>query len=143
MFYVIEGFLDVILPTTNPQSHGGPDTTMPSQENVPSGRASNQSTSDRESRQPKPQEEGKHLFTVKPGGIAGYLCEAASEFLSDQSFDPSSIVMQHCLICGHQGEDGHLCGIPSTSCFGTAVGETPYRSPDTRKEAYIPSLSTW
>jgi len=93
MFYVIEGFLDVILPVNDPQSQGGPDTKAPPQENIPSGRTSRQSTSNQEPRQPKPQEEGKHLFTVKPGGIAGYLCAGISEFLSDPFTDPSSIVV--------------------------------------------------
>lgn len=94
MFYVIEGFLDVILPVNDPQSQGGPDTKAPLQENIPSGRTSRQSTSNHESRQPKPQEEeGKHLFTVKPGGIAGYLCEGISEFLADPFADPSSIIV--------------------------------------------------
>jgi len=91
IFYVIEGFLDVILPVNDPQSQGGPDMKVPLQENIPSGRTSRQST---ESRQPRPQEEeGKHLFTVKPGGIAGYLCEGISEFLSSPFADPSSIVV--------------------------------------------------
>ena len=94
MFYVIEGFLDVILPVNDPQSQGGPDAKVPLQENFPPGRTSRQSTSDHDNRQPKPQEEeGKHLFTVKPGGIAGYLCEGISKFLSDPIFDPSSIVV--------------------------------------------------
>ena len=94
MFYVIEGFLDVILPMNDPQSQGGPDTNAPPQENTPSGRTSRQSTSNHENKQPKPQEEdGKHLFTVKPGGIAGYLCKGISEFLSDPFADPSSIIV--------------------------------------------------
>ncbi|KAF9647474.1 hydrolase [Thelephora ganbajun] len=66
VFYVIEGFLDVILPVADLQRHGGSDTGIPPQEH---------------SMQSKPREEGKYLFTVKPGGIAGYLsslCNTAS-----------------------------------------------------------------
>lgn len=71
MFYVIEGFLDVILPVTDLQHQDGLDAGIPSQENNSSARTSGQSTLNHEGR----QEEGKHLFTVKRGGIAGYLCE--------------------------------------------------------------------
>ena len=78
---------------TDVQRQGEPDTKIPSQENIPSGWASKQSTLDHESRRPKPQEEGKHLFTVKPGGIAGYLCEDAWKCLSGRFADPSSIIM--------------------------------------------------
>jgi lysophospholipid hydrolase len=69
MFYVIEGFLDVILPATDSQRQGGSDTKNPSTRGNPSGRTSGQSALDREGRQPKPQEEGKHLFTVKPAAL--------------------------------------------------------------------------
>lgn len=93
MFYVIEGFLDVILPVTDLRPQGESDTKVPSKENVPPGGASRQSTLNHESRQSKPQEVGKHLFTVKPGGIAGYLCEDACQFLSVHFSDPSSIVV--------------------------------------------------
>ena len=93
MFYVIEGFLDVILPVTDLQRQGGSDAKLPPQENVPSGKTSRQPTLNHESRQPQPQEEGKHLFMVKPGGIAGYLCEEVFKFLSDPFTDPSSIIV--------------------------------------------------
>ena len=93
MFYVIEGFLDVILPVTDLQRQGGSDTKIPSQENNSSGQTSRQSTLNHEGRQPKPREEGKHLFTVKSGGIAGYLCEEAFKLLSGPFADPSSITV--------------------------------------------------
>ena len=93
MFYVIEGFLDVILPVKDPQSQSGPDMKVPMQENIPSGRTSRQSTSTQENRQPKPrEEEGKHLFTVKPGGIAGYLCAFPSSCVT-LLLIPNSIVV--------------------------------------------------
>ena len=79
MFYVIEGFLDVILPVTDSQGHHGSETKTPSQNNPPSSRASGLPASNNESGESKQQEEGKHLFTVKPGGIAGYLCEDPRE----------------------------------------------------------------
>ncbi|KAF9654096.1 hypothetical protein BDM02DRAFT_3181944 [Thelephora ganbajun] len=78
MFYVIEGFLDVILPVADLQRHGGSDTGIPSQKHVPTGQTSRQSTLNHESMQSKPQEEGRHLFTFKPGDIAGYPPRAAS-----------------------------------------------------------------
>ncbi|ESK92169.1 hypothetical protein Moror_4820 [Moniliophthora roreri MCA 2997] len=57
LFYVIEGFLDILLPEAE------------------SGRISKSSAaSERAQNVKKPQRDGrKHLFTVKPGGIAGYL----------------------------------------------------------------------
>ena len=79
MFYVIEGFLDVILPVTD--SHHGSETKIPSQNNPPLSRANGLPTSNHESGESKQQEEGKHLFTVKPGGIAGYLCKDSRELL--------------------------------------------------------------
>ena len=91
MFYVIEGFLDVILPVTDLQRQSGSDAKTPSQENIPSIRTS---TSNHEGKQSKPQEEeGKHLFTVKPGGIAGYLCEDVCEFPYDSFAHPNSIIV--------------------------------------------------
>jgi hypothetical protein len=90
---VIEGFLDVILPVTDSQPHSGSDAKSPSQENLPSSHASRQSIFNHESRQSKPSEEGKHLFTVKPGGIAGYLCEEVRNFPFDPFAESSSIVV--------------------------------------------------
>ena len=81
MFYVIEGFLDVILPVTDSQRHRGSETKIPSQNNLPLSRTSGLPTSNHESGESKQQEERKHLFTVKPGGIAGYLCEDSRELL--------------------------------------------------------------
>lgn len=124
MFYVIEGFLDVILPVSDPRRYGGSDAKVPSQENLAPGRISRQSTFNNESRQTP--EEGKHLFTVKPGGIAGYLCEEAHKFLFVPFADPSSIVVQHGIVREHQGKDGHMRGIPPAPCSGTAVGETSH-----------------
>lgn len=93
MFYVIEGFLDVILPVADLQRHAGPDTKIPSQETLPPGRMSRQSSFNHEGRQFKPPEEGKHLFTVKPGGIAGYLGEGVHELRFNTFTDPSSIIV--------------------------------------------------
>lgn len=90
MFYVIEGFLDVILPAMDLR---GADAKAPPQDNVPSGRPAGRSTLNNESRKPKPQEEGKHLFTVKPGGIAGYLGENTNEVVSGLFSDLNSIIV--------------------------------------------------
>jgi hypothetical protein len=57
LFYVIEGFLDILLPTNGSQIPGLSDGMTGS-------------------RNDKVQE--KLLFTVKPGGIAGYLCKKLS-----------------------------------------------------------------
>jgi hypothetical protein len=93
MFYVIEGFLDVILPAADSQRHDGSDAEIPSQKNLPSGRTSRQSTINHENKQSKPLEEGKHLFTVKSGGIAGYLCKEACKFPPVSRADPRSIAV--------------------------------------------------
>ncbi|EEB92916.1 hypothetical protein MPER_08501, partial [Moniliophthora perniciosa FA553] len=57
LFYVIEGFLDILLPEA--------ESSRISKSSATSERAQNDKQSQRDSR--------KHLFTVKPGGIAGYL----------------------------------------------------------------------
>jgi hypothetical protein len=40
--------------------------------------------------------------------------------------------VQHGFIRGHQGEDGHMRGIPPPSRLGTVIGETTYCPPDAR-----------
>ncbi|KAK7058594.1 phosphatidylcholine and lysophosphatidylcholine phospholipase [Paramarasmius palmivorus] len=59
LFYVIEGFLDILLPEPESErsSGGAKSTTSEFSHNTDSSRKDNR----------------KHLFTVKPGGIAGYL----------------------------------------------------------------------
>jgi lysophospholipid hydrolase len=64
LFYVIEGFLDILLPTHGSPAPGSSDAMFGSTQSV---------------RSDKVQE--KLLFTVKPGGIAGYLCEHLSMLL--------------------------------------------------------------
>lgn len=59
LYYVIEGFLDILLPTETYKT-SGPDTD--------SVFPHDQTRSDSGRRQTR-----KLLFTVKPGGIAGYL----------------------------------------------------------------------
>ena len=113
---MIEGFLDVILPVTDLQRRNDPDVKIPSQESLPSGQTSGQSTLNHEGKQSKLSEEGKHLFTVKPGGIAGYLCERATKLRYGPFTDPSSIVVQHGLVREYQSKDRHMCGIPPASC---------------------------
>ncbi|KAH0591235.1 hypothetical protein H2248_001327 [Termitomyces sp. 'cryptogamus'] len=66
LFYVIEGFLDILLPSETP-----PVSSACPQNNISSRHDSRTNS--------KPQQ--KLLFTVKPGGIAGYLsslCNTAS-----------------------------------------------------------------
>lgn len=64
LFYVIEGFLDILLPTNSSAAPGLNDATTGSSESLRSDKVFE-----------------KLLFTVKPGGIAGYLsslCNTAS-----------------------------------------------------------------
>lgn len=88
LFYVIDGFLDVILPTDKPSS-ADEKPTKPSK-----SKQSSTTTHDRDhsahsqfpsvssmrgvfteaSTQRNKDRSQKPLFTVKPGGIAGYLC---------------------------------------------------------------------
>jgi hypothetical protein len=58
LFYVIEGFLEILLPISGSPAPGLSNTISGSTESVRSDKA-----------------QEKLLFTVKPGGIAGYLCE--------------------------------------------------------------------
>lgn len=106
LFYVIDGFLDVSLPQDEPvnedeqpsRSKERPSSTSskpssssnkPHQKAKPSFSASGSSsrggrrTESAKSRGGQgPSSEGKHLFTVKPGGIAGYL--GASRYLLER-----------------------------------------------------------
>jgi lysophospholipid hydrolase len=77
MFYIIEGFLDIILPPDDKSQT--PRAEVRSPESGASGRTSRQSTTQSKPNVnaggPHPEAvRGTHLFTVKPGGIAGYLC---------------------------------------------------------------------
>ncbi|KAG7099787.1 hypothetical protein E1B28_001599 [Marasmius oreades] len=57
LFYVIEGFLDILLPDSSDHSASKP---TPASVRTPFT-------------EPQQRDNRKHLFTVKPGGIAGYL----------------------------------------------------------------------
>ncbi|KZV84312.1 patatin-domain-containing protein [Exidia glandulosa HHB12029] len=67
LFYVIDGFLDVSLPSDESSS----DDHVPRTKERSTSTASKPTTSNSNSQPNEP--EGRHLFTVKPGGIAGYL----------------------------------------------------------------------
>ena len=71
LFYVIEGFLDVSLPTeevpTGPREAESATLFTPIHDIKPSKPSDNASK--------KSGRVSKHLFTVKAGGIAGYFCE--------------------------------------------------------------------
>jgi lysophospholipid hydrolase len=65
LFYVVEGFLDILLPVEESRGEGTqehksskPGATRLQSKSIVKGRS-----------------QEKHLFTVKPGGIAGYLGE--------------------------------------------------------------------
>jgi lysophospholipid hydrolase len=66
LFYVIEGFLDILLPVEEPTGR------MMSQSKPSRAGSDPRSIPESKSGSEKPQHQ-KLLFTVKPGGIAGYL----------------------------------------------------------------------
>lgn len=142
IFYVIEGFLDVILPIKDLQRRAESDTKTSSQDNLPPDHTRRQPTSNHGTGGSEPLEEGKHLFTVKPGGIAGYLGKNACRLQLGPPLTPSSIIVQHGLVRRHQGKDGYMCGVPPAPCLGTVVGKTSNCPPDARQETYFPSFST-
>jgi len=63
LFYVIDGFLDILLPLEKPDSKPGSHAEPSPPSEFPRSDASAQ----------------KLLFTVKPGGIAGYLCKGVAQ----------------------------------------------------------------
>ena len=88
LFYVIEGFLDILLPVDEPSKvHPSPPKT-PRPESGPWA-------TPHPAKQPQEQ---KLLFTVKPGGIAGYLGKSTIfvHFFGSRNF---SISMQHGVLC--------------------------------------------
>jgi lysophospholipid hydrolase len=75
LFYVIEGFLDILMPekdpaSENPRAMKVPQQPRPSEDKVFEDEDEPWRTPN-PAGQKKPQQ--KFLFTVKPGGIAGYL----------------------------------------------------------------------
>lgn len=89
LFYVIDGILDISLPPDevadskngreeaehkhSPNVHTA--TMTPGVSSVKQGsiRRNSASTSERPANKKPPGEKRRHLFTVKPGGIAGYM----------------------------------------------------------------------
>jgi lysophospholipid hydrolase len=65
LFYVIEGFLDILLPIERKTEEVKPDPSHPGPRRKSRAKRNN-------------PEHQKLLFTVKPGGIAGYLGEYLS-----------------------------------------------------------------
>jgi len=112
LFYVIEGFLDILLPvkendapplvpnTAQPLSNPEPRWSAPSQDNK--------------------KMEQKLLFTVKPGGIAGYLGPYSSKTYYKQRIlifiATCSFPVQHRIVRRHQGKNGHLCWVFTIAC---------------------------
>ncbi len=96
LFYVIDGFLDMILPADNTssdkekagkQSNGEAPKATQQQRPVPTSWSRSESTFTTGSHgthatgaskgKSTKNSSQKPLFTVKPGGIAGYLCESS------------------------------------------------------------------
>ncbi|KAG6851376.1 hypothetical protein H0H93_005774 [Arthromyces matolae] len=73
LFYVIEGLLDILLPSTTPS------------ESVPSSRPQGNFLSG----QRGGNVQQKLLFTVKPGGIAGYLCKPCAHRRIHYTYEPA------------------------------------------------------
>ncbi|KDR85655.1 hypothetical protein GALMADRAFT_234651 [Galerina marginata CBS 339.88] len=79
LFYVIEGFLDILLPVGDPSKDAPP--TVPKTPRPGSEPEPTESEPWRIINSDKQRSQQKLLFTVKPGGIAGYLaslCNTAS-----------------------------------------------------------------
>lgn len=125
LFYVIEGFLDILLPEPVGPGTSAPQPKSTQQSEIRASSMGSDSPAfekhpvNRPAKERAPKDTSpKPLFTVKPGGIAGYLCTSRlprRRFIS-HDVAPHSIVVQHCILRRHQGENGHLCGIPSITC---------------------------
>lgn len=83
LFYVIDGFLDILLPV---EAKSDVPRPKPSKPTHPASGSSRSSSTHSDNHMPgfsvhtapRPREEDpKPLFTVKAGGIAGYLCECS------------------------------------------------------------------
>ena len=132
LFYVIDGILDISLPLyehkvektsasekeETSQTHTSPSTSSSSSLNGKPQPARRESVSGGERSHPtSPGRKSRHLFTVKPGGIAGYMgrCTSYSFFQSSES---KSLAL------------ASLCNVPSTvditAKMDTYVGFLPY-----------------
>jgi lysophospholipid hydrolase len=97
LFYVIEGFLDILLPVKeNDAPPAVPKTTHPLSERMDS--EPRRSAPSPDSRKP----EQKLLFTVKPGGIAGYLglCSSKKKILRNRETHFAHLQL-HCATSHH------------------------------------------
>lgn len=85
LFYVIDGFLDILLPSQKPTTNEAKGKAESVDEEIhatrpglgPWGASSHGRTPSFNAPGPGPRGKDTHkpLFTVRPGGIAGYLCE--------------------------------------------------------------------
>lgn len=83
MFYVIDGFLDILLPTQKPTAHEAKGKAEATDEDFSTlrpglgawGASSHSRTSSFNFPGSRGKDTHKPLFTVRPGGIAGYLCK--------------------------------------------------------------------
>jgi hypothetical protein len=66
LYYVVEGFLDILLPADEPRPNNGPSAMRSASSDTDSLYTS-------DNKEPEKAQSRKLLFTVKPGGIAGYL----------------------------------------------------------------------
>ena len=83
LFYVIDGFLDILLPTHKPTTNEAKGKAEPADEEIHAtrpglgawGASSHSRTSSFNVPGSRTKDTHKPLFTVRPGGIAGYLCK--------------------------------------------------------------------
>lgn len=79
LFYVIEGFLDILLPDEESSKKEPAKTTkIPEEEQVDGNEDEPWRTPSLDHSKKKKGSQQKFLFTVKPGGIAGYLASLCS-----------------------------------------------------------------
>lgn len=140
LFYVIDGFLDMILPTedngkesANAKTERGKNV-QPEDEKTRSqsrfdflfdGNSRSDGTTKSKANKDRSQ---KPLFTVKPGGIAGYLCELHL-IISRLSYRHQAIELTHvrsvintdCVVRRHCGEDGHIRRLFAITCARTVA----------------------
>jgi hypothetical protein len=129
LFYVIEGFLDIVLPDADsPKAHERARAQNASVNSLYEDDTFADSESDVGSVRPTLRSKagsaaaGATLFTVKPGGIAGYLGELRPLPIIVLTkgrrgvvpFACSSFAVEHSVICRYCGENGHIRWVLAT-----------------------------
>ena len=105
---MIEGFLDILLPV---KENDAPPLVPKTAEPLSEPRRSAPSPDNKKMEQ-------KLLFTVKPGGIAGYLGSYSTHYKQRilTLIATCSLLVQHRIVRRHQGKNGHLCWVFAIAC---------------------------